>query len=180
MGVSMDGGLQAGLSGLTHAFPCCKLKIEARRLSMDGLEYLKKDHDRFRQLFRHAENAKNVNEKWRIFRVIKQELDLHAQAEEAVLYPSFRNAEGFAEIIAHSRDEHQEMKNLMEEMTREKNEEDFEDDLDELIESALDHVEDEETELFPKVRNLASEAELEVLGRKLEEAKKSDLTKQAA
>jgi len=83
MGVSMDGGLQAGLSGLTHAFPCCKLKIEARRLSMDGLEYLKKDHDRFRQLFRHAENAKDINEKWRIFRIIKQELDLHAQAEEA-------------------------------------------------------------------------------------------------
>lgn len=140
---------------------------------MDGLELLKSDHERVNSLFDRIEQAGDLAEKRRLFLEIKQELDLHAHVEETVLYPMFENREGFRDTIEDSYDEHQEVKDLLEEMSGTEDEDELDDQVDELIELVQHHVEEEEGDLFPRIRQALGQPELDQLGQQLQDAKKS-------
>ena len=75
-------------------------------------------------------------------------------------------------MVAEALEEHQEVKTLLEEIEELGSEShDFGGKLQELMESVDHHVAEEEGEMFPKVREVFDETELEQLGKQLNSAK---------
>jgi len=141
--------------------------------NINAIELLKADHERVKSLFAHIETVKSFEEKRRVFHMIKQELDVHAYIEETVLYPMFRVRPEFKGLIEEAYDEHQDAKTLLLEISSSQNRDrnDFENRVDELIDSVEHHVEEEENELFPKIKKVLSDDELLQIGTKLIDAK---------
>jgi hemerythrin superfamily protein len=138
---------------------------------MDALELLKQDHAKVKKLFEQAENADQKDQR-AIFEEIKTELETHTQIEESVFYPAMQRYNELKDMVAESLEEHNKVKTLLKEMDSLSGGDDFEDKLDELIDNVEHHAEDEEeSKMFPKVRELVSAAELDKLGAQLQAAK---------
>jgi hemerythrin superfamily protein len=138
---------------------------------MDALELLEQDHAKVKKLFEEAEDA-DEKEQRAIFTQIKTELEIHTQIEESVFYPAMQRYNELKDMVAESLEEHNKVKTLLKEMDSLSGSEDFEDKLEELIDNVEHHAEDEEeSKMFPKVRELVSAAELDKLGAQLQAAK---------
>ncbi|MEW6055097.1 MAG: hemerythrin domain-containing protein [Bdellovibrionota bacterium] len=139
---------------------------------MDAIELLKDDHENVKNLFDQVRTADGVDEKRELFEEIRDELLLHAHIEETIFYPVFQNRDGFQEIVKEAIEEHQEMKKLLREISDTEDDEEMESMLEDLIECVEHHVEEEETEFFPKVKKSLDQTEINELGSKLEQEKK--------
>jgi hemerythrin superfamily protein len=138
---------------------------------MDALELLEQDHAKVKKLFEQAEDAEQKEQR-AIFTQIKTELEVHTYIEETVFYPAMQRYNELKDMVAESLEEHNKVKMLLKEMDGMSGGEDFEDKLEELIDNVEHHAEDEEeSKMFPKVRELVSAAELDKLGAQLQAAK---------
>ena len=139
---------------------------------MNALELLKQDHQKVKQLFEEATHASDRNKRKDLFDKIDTELEIHAHIEETVFYPALEKHEELKDMVAEALEEHQEVKTLLEEIEELGSEShDFGGKLQELMESVDHHVAEEEGEMFPKVREVFDETELEQLGKQLNSAK---------
>ena len=140
---------------------------------MDALELLKKDHRKVKDLFEEAEGTEDEKEQRKLFDEIQTELETHARIEETVFYPAMEKREELKDMVLESIEEHKQVKTLLREMDNLKaDSEKFEPKLKVLMENVEHHAEEEEEgKMFPKVRQIFSQQELESLGQELEAAK---------
>ena len=140
---------------------------------MDALELLKEDHQKVKELFEEAEGAEDEKEKRKLFDEIQTELETHARIEESVFYPAMEKREELKDMVLESIEEHKQVKTLLREIDNLKaDSEKFEPKLKVLMENVEHHAEEEEEgKMFPKVRQLFSQQDLESLGQELEAAK---------
>jgi hemerythrin superfamily protein len=140
---------------------------------MDALELLKEDHHKVKELFEEAEGTEDQKEKNRIFSEIQSELETHARIEETVFYPAMEKHEELKDMVLESIEEHRQIKTLLKEIDNLKSDsEKFEPKFSVLMENVEHHAEEEEEgKMFPKIRQICSEEDLEELGQELEAAK---------
>jgi hemerythrin superfamily protein len=138
---------------------------------MDALELLKSDHQRISDLFDQFKNTNGLQGQKEIYRSIHRELSVHSHMEETTFYPAFRNYPEFNALITQSFDDHRKLKALLEEIRSIRDPGQFQSKVHELMDSVLSHVQVEENELFPKVRQLMKRPERETLGRHLQAAR---------
>jgi hemerythrin superfamily protein len=140
--------------------------------SMNVLEILKQDHQKVKGLFQEVTRTTDQAKRKELFDKIDTELEIHAHVEETVFYPAIEEHEEFKDMVAEALQEHQEAKTLLEELEELGAEDhDFGSKLQELIEAVEHHIKEEEGEMFPKIREVFDEDELEQLGQELESAK---------
>src|SRR5215475_583183 len=140
---------------------------------MNGLELLKEDHRKAQELFEQVKTIGNERQRRQLYNKIKVELDTHTYIEEKVLYATLKKYEEFKEMALEAIEEHLQVKNILREIDRLSEGSDrFEPKLMVLIENVNQHIEKEESEMFPKVEGRFSEGQLEDLGQNLEAAKK--------
>jgi len=148
---------------------------------MDAITLLKNDHHTVEQLFKRFEQAgKRAHvEKRQIVDRIIEELSVHAAIEEQVLYPVARATVPETETIAlESLEEHHVVKWLLSELVdMDPADERFDAKVTVLIENVRHHVEEEESDFFPKVREHLGRTDLADLGETLADAKKSAPTR---
>ena len=140
---------------------------------MNALELLKQDHHAVKELFEQAESTQDEKQKRKLFDEIHEELETHARIEENIFYPAVQKHEQLKDMVLESIEEHKQIKTLLREMDNLKaDSEKFEPKLKVLMENVEHHAEEEEEgKMFPKVRELMDEQELEALGKELEQAK---------
>jgi hemerythrin superfamily protein len=148
---------------------------------MDAIALLRQDHREVERLFKQFEKAgpqahktrRNVADK-----VIK-ELSVHAVIEEQVFYPAIREAVPEAEdTVLESLEEHHIVKWTLAELDgMDPEAERFVPKMTVLMESVRHHVEEEEDELFPTVREALGRKQLAELGQAMEAAKKTAPTR---
>jgi hemerythrin superfamily protein len=129
----------------------------------DAIEMLKADHQKVRELFQDYESAQDQKAKSKIAQQVFVELETHAQLEETVFYPAFRqeaDREG-KQLVAESLQEHQRVKDLIGELRElDADDETFDVKFHELMENVEHHVEEEESEMLPEAEMaLAEQAE---------------------
>jgi hemerythrin superfamily protein len=148
---------------------------------MDAITLLKDDHHTVEQLFKRFEQAgeRAHAQKRQIVDRIIEELSIHAAIEEQVFYPVARAAVPGTEAIAlESLEEHHIVKWLLSELVdMDPAHERFDAKVTVLIENVRHHVEEEESDFFPKVRAQLGRNELADLGEALADAKKSAPTR---
>ena len=143
---------------------------------MDALQLLKADHEVVRDLFSQFKKAKendDVEQLGRLQRTIFTELEVHTAIEEEVFYPEAKEVGGEAEeLVAEGVEEHHVVKVLMNEIADlDPGDETFVAKMTVLIENVEHHADEEEEELFPKLRKVFGDERLESMGAKLQQAK---------
>jgi hemerythrin superfamily protein len=142
---------------------------------MDAITLLKDDHQRVEALFKQFERAgdRAHTQKRQIVDKITEELSQHAAIEEQVFYPASRKLVPDTEDhVLESLEEHHIVKWVLSELEKmDPQDERFDAKVTVLIENVRHHVEEEESEYFPKVREALGRKDLATLGEALERAR---------
>src|SRR5215218_5146689 len=143
---------------------------------MDALTLLKNDHDKVKKLLTELESTTERAEKKRseLFSTIKGELTVHEIIEEEIFYPELKAHPKAKDIVLEGYEEHHVVDLLMGEL-------ESLDVADEawgakavvMKENIEHHIEEEEGEMFKAARQVFDKQELEDLGARMEERKKS-------
>jgi hemerythrin-like domain-containing protein len=154
---------------------------DPRRRRVDAIKLLKQDHDAVEEQFKRFEKAgsKAYKTKRQIADRVIEELSVHAAIEELILYPAMEKLGGeFQEMVEEANVEHAEAKNALRALEGLSGEDPLLDaKMSALIGGVRHHVKEEEEEMLPKLRREMSPSDLEELGERLKEAKKTAPTR---
>ncbi len=130
---------------------------------MNALDLLKQQHDEAKALFGKIEKAEG-EEKERLFDELADALAVHAAIEEKEFYPATKSART-EELLQEAVEEHLSVKRIIADLLEmEPTDAQFDAKISVLKEQVLHHVEEEEGDLFPKVKRMLKADELEDLG----------------
>jgi hemerythrin superfamily protein len=136
---------------------------------MNAITMLKKQHREVAALFKQLEKAKSAPPRRAVFEKIADALAVHATIEEKHFYPAVMQKQT-EDLLREAVEEHLEIKRTIADMLAlDADDDQFEAKATVLQEDVEHHVEEEETELFPKVEKLFDEEELESLAAAMEE-----------
>jgi len=130
---------------------------------VDAIELLKGQHEEVKAMFKKIEKA-GEEAKEELFEQIADALAVHATIEEKHFYPATKNART-EELLQEAVEEHLAVKRIIADLLEmSPDDPQFDAKITVLKENVEHHVEEEEGELFPKVRKLLNKNELEDLG----------------
>lgn len=157
-----------------HASATATTPMTSAAETSDAISLLRNDHRAVKQLFETFEKTaeNDLDAKATLVRRACEELTVHAMIEEELLYPAAREALGENDRpdVEEAYVEHFLVKVLIEKfMTLKAGEPGFDATFKVLSEMVSHHIEEEETELFPKLKK--SGVDLVELGNKLRRRK---------
>jgi hemerythrin superfamily protein len=137
----------------------------------DPIEMLMQDHREVEQLFAQYQQSKDAA----LVEQICTELTVHAAAEEKVVYPALgADVSGGKGMRQHAEKEHQEVKDAIFEIERlGYGDPGVEALMQTIIEGVTEHVQEEEGEVFPKMREDLTDERITALGEELETTKQA-------
>ena len=139
----------------------------------DVIKLLEHDHREVEDLFAKAESTAGAA-KQQVVTKIAAELTLHAEVEETIVYPAMRQA-GLTDIVDEAIEEHAKVKDLIAKLeATDGTSSDVDPILTQLKADVQHHVEEEESDGFPKFRKAVGAHELEALGERVEHAKSDE------
>jgi hemerythrin superfamily protein len=99
-------------------------------------------------------------------------LSLHEELEETYFYPQLKKADAARDLVLEAYQEHHVMDVLLDEISALKpSSEEWEPKIKVLKENTEHHIEEEEGELFPKVRKIWDADKRDQVGRQMQQAK---------
>ena len=143
---------------------------------MNALTLLKQDHGNVEELFHRFETAKpdDVEELARVRDLVIEHLSRHAVVEEQVFYPAIRAKLGDENsfTVLEGLEEHHAAKAMLSELEKlAPTHERFRAKFTVIIENVRHHIEEEENDMFPLVRDNFTVEELNEMGEQMESAK---------
>ena len=139
----------------------------------NAIELLTTDHAAVEQMFRQIETLPESDARSELVAGVIRELSVHAAIEEQVMYPAMRKALPDGDhLVQEALEEHQQVKETLAAIEQADSPSERDPHLVSLIGNVRHHVEEEEIELFPKLRASITTAELQEMGGKLAAAKK--------
>jgi hemerythrin superfamily protein len=148
----------------------------SRKEVTDALELLHSDHQQVEDLFAQFEKARTADRKEKLAAQICSELKVHTQVEEELFYPAAREALPNGDLLDEATVEHGAAKALIEQIEASGPQEPlFDATVMVLSEYIKHHVNEEENELFPQLRE--TDLDLVALGEALSERKSALMQK---
>jgi hemerythrin superfamily protein len=138
---------------------------------MDAIEMLKKQHHEVAGLFEKFDGLgdRAFQEKREIVDEIADALAMHATIEEAHFYPAVREKRT-EDILLEALEEHLGIKRVIADLLKiDASEPTFDAKVKVLKEQVEHHVKEEQTDLFPKVKKIFEEEELEAIADEMQE-----------
>jgi len=140
------------------------------RVPPDAIALLKADHARVDALFSKFEKLDGPAEKQSVVQVLCDELTVHMQVEEEILYPALRTAIGDNDLMDEADVEHGTAKDLIAQLRgAQPGDAQYDAKVTVLAEYIRHHVKEEHTEMFPKAK--AAKLDLKALGQRMAERK---------
>jgi hemerythrin superfamily protein len=147
---------------------------------MDAIDLLTRDHRHIEELFGQFRSGSDEERRSSVEAIIR-ELSIHAAVEEELFYPAVRRQmPACRPLLEHGLDEHRQAKEILaalDGMIDRSHTEAFADMMKVLQKAITDHVEEEEGELFPSVRDGFTRTALDDLGTAMNTAKKDAPTR---
>jgi len=139
-----------------------------QRPHIDAIALLKSQHRAVEKLFSRFEKASGAAKR-RIFEEIADSLAVHAAIEEHQFYPAVK-AKRTEDILLESLEEHLGIKRVIADLLKlDASDETFDAKVKVLQEQVEHHVEEEESELFPKVGKVLDRDELRDLAKTMQQ-----------
>jgi hemerythrin-like domain-containing protein len=141
----------------------------------NAIDLLTEDHKMVKRMFKEFDKNKEsaeATDKEELVGEICDALELHAEIEEQIFYPAARAAIGDDDMMNEAEVEHAAAKDLIEQLRgMDPSDELYDAKVTVLSEQIDHHVEEEEKEMFPKVKK--AKLDLEALGEQMQEMKDS-------
>ena len=135
---------------------------------MNAIKLLESQHREVAKMFAQIEKAKSGSAKEKLFEQLADSLAVHAAIEEHQFYPAVK-AKRTEDILLESLQEHLGIKRVLADLLEtDPADETFDAKIKVLKEQVEHHVEEEETDLFPKVKKVLDAQELDALGQNME------------
>ncbi len=135
---------------------------------MNATQLLKEQHQEVKDLFEEFEGAEDPAEQRETFVKLADAISAHSTIEEKIFYPSVKVPET-EELLTESVEEHLSVKRLIADLLElDEADASFKAKVKVLQEQIEHHVEEEEGDLFPKVKKLFIAEELEAMGTEME------------
>ena len=139
---------------------------------MDVLELIKADHRRVETLFSEIEGTDEPQKLYECFNQLYNALNVHVEVEEQTFYPAIRQCQDTEKLVDEAQSEHAEAKQMLEELEfLSPTSAEFKQKIGSLKQAIQHHVQEEENEVFSKVRECMSQKEREQLGSEFEALK---------
>ncbi|MBF8779366.1 hemerythrin domain-containing protein [Pseudomonas fulva] len=145
---------------------------------MNAIELLVNDHKTVKKLLEELESTteRAVKKRAELLHKLEYELQLHTQIEEQILYPAFKEAgkKEEAKMYYEAKEEHRAVDSLVlpDLLNTETGTVEFSGRVKVMKELLEHHIDEEESEMFPKVRELFDQQALEAMGQRMEAFKK--------
>jgi len=153
--------------------PATKAAVKSRKSTPDAIDLLIEDHEKVKKLFKEFEKlAKkdDIEGKVEVANKICEELTIHAQIEEEIFYPAARAAIDDDDMLNEAEVEHASAKDLIAQISGMSGKDEMYDaKVTVLSEYINHHVEEEEGEMFKKVKK--SKLDLDALAVQMMERK---------
>jgi hemerythrin superfamily protein len=134
---------------------------------MDAIELLESQHREVEELFSEIEHAGEPATKESLFEELADKLAIHAAIEEHHFYPAVKAART-EDILLEALEEHLGIKRVLADLLKtDADDQTFDAKIKVLKETVSHHVEEEESDLFPKVRKLFDKERREALGQEM-------------
>ena len=134
---------------------------------MNAIELLESQHREVESLFSKIEKARTSASKTKLFEQIADKLAVHAAIDEHHFYPAVKEKRT-EDILLESLEEHLAIKRVLADLLDlDAGDETFDAKLKVLKEEVEHHVGEEESDLFPKVRAVIDEDQLEAIGQEM-------------
>jgi hemerythrin superfamily protein len=132
----------------------------------DAIALLKADHAKVEKMFKEFDKLKDVGKKEDLANAICFELKVHTTIEEEIFYPAAREVLSDGDMFDEAEVEHASAKDLIAQIESGSPADDKWDAKVKVLGEYIDHhVEEEHTEMFPKVRK--AKLDLKALGREM-------------
>lgn len=132
-------------------------------MERDVVDLIEQDHREVERLF--DEMRSNPEQRPLLLPTLTTLLTAHSRAEEAEVYPVARDEAGESEEVAHSQEEHAQAEALLTRLAdTDPQSSTFDEVLDELVQAVTHHVEEEETNVLPGMRERLDDRRLAELG----------------
>jgi hemerythrin superfamily protein len=130
---------------------------------MSAIDLLESQHRQVEKLFKQLEKATKSDRKQRLFEEIADKLAVHAAIEEHHFYPAVK-ARRTEDILLEAVEEHLTIKRTLADLLKiDAEDETFDAKVKVLKEEVEHHVQEEESDLFPKVKKILAAEELDTL-----------------
>ncbi|HEX8791878.1 MAG TPA: hemerythrin domain-containing protein [Polyangiaceae bacterium] len=144
---------------------------------MNAISLLEKDHRAVEAIFQELEELKggeSPRRKRELCEELVRELSIHTAIEEMIFYPEVKkNVPTAKEIVLESLEEHNVVKWELDALQSMKiGDERLDAKIKVLRDAVMHHVEEEENDLFPRVRDTMQASTLNDMGRRMEQVKK--------
>ncbi len=143
---------------------------------MNAITLLTEDHDKMKKLLSELETTteRGVKTRAELFSTIKGELTIHEIIEEEIFYPELKAHPKAKDIVLEGFEEHHVVDLLMSELeSLDVTDETWGPKALVMKENIEHHIEEEEGEMFKTARSVFDKAELEDLGARMEERKRT-------
>jgi hemerythrin superfamily protein len=150
-----------------------------RHKKMNAIDLLKADHEKVKGILSQLSESTDRALKKRVDLLDKLEMEItiHTQLEEQILYPAFKEAGGKEEdeMYYEAKEEHRTVDSLVlpDLKGTDPSTPEFAGRVKVVKELLEHHIEEEETEMFPKAKKLLGKAKLDELGEQMEVMKTS-------
>jgi len=152
-------------------------RMQTSKTSKDATILLRKDHDTVRKLLGELEKTTTRGAKKReaLLMEIALEVEVHAAIEEELFYPAFRErgeSGDDEQLFLEAAEEHKLVRDLLPELQASDPRTELFGARAKVLKDLIEHhAEEEESEMFPRARELFSKSELQELGEQLEQRK---------
>jgi hemerythrin-like domain-containing protein len=136
---------------------------------MDLYQLIRHDHQKVKRLFeRLADAAAGTPSQARLFGELKHELELHSEVEERHFYAALTRHEEAKDLLEGALEEHGAVGSALEQLDQgDKENAGWTEQLADLQQDVEQHIEEEETELFPLAQKLLDTQELDAIARNI-------------
>jgi hypothetical protein len=145
---------------------------------MDAIALLKADHDKVKKLLTELESTteRGVKSREQLYTTIRREMTAHEIIEEEIFYPTLKTHPKAVDIVLEGYEEHHVMDLLMGELDElPYDDETWGPKAKVMQENIEHHIEEEESDMFVKARQVFDRAELDDLGVRMAARKKEAL-----
>jgi hemerythrin superfamily protein len=144
------------------------INLQSKGDDVDALKLLTEQHAKVKKLFREFESEDNEDEKRSTFKEVADDLAAHSEIEEKIFYPAVYVGD-LKDQLREAVEEHLAVKRALADlMDLGVGAESFDAKMRVVQEQVEHHIEEEEKQLFPRVRRNFISAELEELGSQME------------
>ena len=143
---------------------------------MDAVTLLKDDHDTLKKILNDLDSTteRGVKTREELFTRVRRELEVHEAIEEEIFYPALKEHPKAKDLVLEAYEEH----NVVDMVMAEIQDTPYDDEtwgakLTVMKENIEHHIEEEEGEMFPQAREVFERSELQELGDRMAERKRS-------